>query len=408
MNATSLPHLKIAFVATRDLTQINGRTPIQGHIIRALRRHHHLDVLQLRPVMQMRQRGEMIGAVLNWLKSVLKGRPLPLQCLLYAAPGEAARLAAEIRDGEYDAVYLDTVRCQILLREIRREMPELHVVADFDDLMSRRAAFLARNNMPFLSGHVGPHFPAWLRFLIEVPLARLITAYEALTLPAAEREVVKSADMTVLLSGLEADLLEQRTGAAVRSVLPGIAIRAPAWRAADALRFVFIGSDRQLQNRAAIDHLLGLWRETRPKASLHIYGRQGRALPEIEGVVWHGFVEDLTEVYRTGSIALVPAMVAGGIKTKVIEAWSHGCPVLGNDTALEGLDIEDYPLVMPVAEWAPLLRDPNAYGHLWVRAARLGHDFVEDALTPARFETAWEQAMLPSLSPAVSLLQGLG
>ena len=222
MNATSLPHLKIAFVATRDLSQLNGRTPIQGHIIRSLRRHHRLEVLHLRSVMQTRQRRDVIGAAFTWIKSVLSGHPLPLQCLLYGAPSEAARLTAEIRAGDFDAVYLDTVRCQILLRELRRELPDLHVVADFDDLMSRRAAFLARNNMPFLSGHVGPHFPRWLRWVIEVPLARLITAYEALTLPAAEREVVGNADMTVLLSGLEAKLLEQRTGASVRAILPGI------------------------------------------------------------------------------------------------------------------------------------------------------------------------------------------
>ncbi len=225
---------------------------------------------------------------------------------------------------------------------------------------------------------------------------------------AAEREVVNNADMTVLLSGLEARLLEQRAGGLVRSILPGIAMQAPAWRATDELRFVFIGSDRQMQNRTAIDHLLTLWREANPKAALHIYGRQGRVLPDIQGIVWHGFVEDLAEVYQPGSIALVPAMVAGGIKTKVLEAWSHGCPVLGNDTAFEGLDIGDYPLSIPAQEWAPLLRDPASYAHLWVRAARLGHDFVEETLTPARFETAWEQAMLPAFSPAVSLLQILG
>lgn len=401
MNAPFLPHLSIAFVATRDLSQRNGRTPIQGHILRTLRRHHKVEILQLASLLQIRRPAELVGAGLEWLASLARGRPLPLQCLLYGAPDEAARLAAEIRAGGYHAVYLDTVRCQLLLRRLRRLIPDLHVVSDFDDLMSRRADFLARHHLPFLSGHVGPHFPAWLRKLVEGPLARLVTAYEAATLPAAEREVAAASDITVLLSPLECELLALRSGARIAAIPPGIEAETTAWRGADEMRFIFIGSDRQLQNRTAIDRLLALWRETMPAASLHIYGSQTRT-PAVPGVVWHGFVEDLAEVYRPGSIALAPMIVAGGIKTKVVEAWSWGCPVLGTAIAFEGLDIPDYPLALAEEEWGPLLRAPELYSERWSCAARLGNDFIRTVLTPARFEAAWERAMLPLPAAAVS------
>lgn len=399
MNASSLPHQRIAFVSTRDLDQLNGRTAILVPVIRALRRHHQLDILPLRSVMQIRRPRDVAGAVLAWGKSLLRGRPLPLQCLLYASAAEAERLAIRIRDGNYDVVYLDTVRCQILLRALRRLAPDIHVVADFDDLMSRRAAFLARHGMPFLSGHVGPQMPSWLRWLIEVPLARLITAYEAATLPAAENEVVRSSDVTVLLSPVERRMLETRSGARVLSIPPAVPLEAPAWRRTEALRFVFIGSDRQLQNRTAIDALLEGWRRLAPATELHIYGRQGRPAPSVPGVVWHGFVDDLAEVYQPGSIALVPATVAGGIKTKVAEAWAWGCPVLGNEIALEGLEIGGYPLMLPVGQWDPLLTDPVAHFALWARAARQGSDFVRDSLAPQISERAWDRVVMPALSP---------
>jgi glycosyltransferase involved in cell wall biosynthesis len=399
MNASSLPHQRIAFVSTRDLDQLNGRTAILVPVIRALRRHHQLDILPLRSVMQTRRPRDVAGAVLAWGKSLLRGRPLPLQCLLYASAAEAERLAIRIRDGHYDVVYLDTVRCQILLRALRRLAPDIHVVADFDDLMSRRAAFLARHGMPFLSGHVGPQMPAWLRWLIEVPLARLITAYEAATLPAAENEVVRSSDVTVLLSPVERRMLEARSGARVLSIPPAVPLEAPAWRRAEALRFVFIGSDRQLQNRTAIDALLEGWRRLAPATELHIYGRQVRPVLSVPGVVWHGFVDDLAEVYQPGSIALVPATVAGGIKTKVAEAWAWGCPVLGNEIALEGLEIGGYPLMLPLGHWDPLITDPAAHFALWARAARQGSDFVRDSLAPQISERAWDRVVMPALSP---------
>lgn len=405
MNAPSLPHQRIAFVSTRDLTQPNGRTQIMGPVIRSLRRHHRVDIITLRSVMQTRKPCDAAGVLLAWGKSLLRGKPLPLQCLLYASPFEARRLAEHIRRESYDVVYLDTVRCQILLRALRRVAPDIHVVSDFDDLMSRRAAFLSRNGLPFLSGHVGPHLPGWLRWLIEVPLARLITAYEAFTLPAAEDEVVRNSDVTVLLSPIEQRMLELRTNIAVTAIAPPVPLEAPAWHTAESLRFVFIGSDRQLQNRTAIDRLLDHWRTLAPTTELHIYGHQFRPLAEIPGVVWHGFVEDLAEVYTPGSIAVVPAVVAGGIKTKVAEAWAWGCPVLGNEIAFEGLRIETYPLNVPADEWAPLLTNPGRYGGLWVRAARLGSDFVRDSLAPARSERAWERVVMPAMS---SLSQTLG
>ena len=121
MNAPSLPHQRIALVSTRDLSQNNGRTQILGPVIRALKRHHRVDILPLRSVLQTRKPCDIAGVLLAWGKSLLAGKPLPLQCLLYASRFEAERLAELIRRHDYDVVYLDTVRCQILLRALRRK-----------------------------------------------------------------------------------------------------------------------------------------------------------------------------------------------------------------------------------------------------------------------------------------------
>ena len=124
-------------------------------------------------------------------------------------------------------------------------------------------------------------------------------------------------------------------------------------------------------------------------------------MPSIAGVVWHGFVADLEEVYQAGSILLYPGVLRGGIKTKVVEAWSFGCPVLGNAVAFEGLSLPAYPLCLPEAAWDDLLLEPENQRALWVKAARQGRDFVAEALTPDRFDAAWCTVMALQ-APALS------
>lgn len=400
MDATFQSRFRIAIVTTRELGLRAGRPSILHNIILALERRHTVKVFRLRTVTEIGSLAQITGAMSTWIWSLVRGRPLPLQCVLYAAPEECTRVAAEIRDGAFDAVYLDTVRCVVLLRHLLRVRPRLHIVTDFDDLMSRRAEHLAQNRLPLLAGHVAPFLPRWLRMLVEKPMARLITRYEAATLVQSEHEAVSHSDAVVLLSAVERQALRARLPhkhrAHIYAIPPAIDVRATPWSNAETLRFVFIGSDEFLQNRRAIDCLIEKWRTLHPMTPLHIYGRQKRRIDGVSGVHWHGFVPDLADVYRPGSISLVPAMVAGGIKTKVAEAWAWGCPVLGNDQAFEGFPIARYPLILPEQQWDPLLIGPGIYRELWAKAARLGQKFTRRNLSMEAFKDAWEMVMQPA------------
>jgi glycosyltransferase involved in cell wall biosynthesis len=391
--------LRIAIVATRDLAEQNGRTPIIREIVRTLGETQDIALLRLRSITEIGRIGAILGAAVTWIVSLIRLSPLPLQCVLYAAPSECREIAKRIRDFEADCVYLDTVRCQVLLRRLRRSLPHLHVVTDFDDLMSHRAAYLRRNRLPFAPGHVAKHFPPWLRYLVEAPLAQAIVTYEAATLPGAENEVARASAATVLVSPVDRDRLRRRPTLAghdtVHSILPAARIQGSAWDGVPPLRFVFIGSDFYLQNRTALDFLVRIWREQGLSTPLHVYGRQRFPRTSPPAIRWHGFVDALSEVYQPGSIALAPSLDRGGIKTKVIEAWAWGCPVLGNPAAFEGLAIKDYPLVRPEADWPALIARPEAYHGLWTAAARIGNSFVGESLLPEGFEQAWKDMMQP-------------
>jgi glycosyltransferase involved in cell wall biosynthesis len=394
--------LSIAIVVTRNLSEHNGRTPILSHVVRTLDARHDTELLRLPALVESRKIRDIAGALLIWLMSFLRGHPLPLQCVLYASPRLCRAVVARIAERGCDAVYLDTVRCQLLLRMLRRALPNLHVVTDFDDLMSRRALYLFQNRLPFATGHIGRHMPHWLHVLSEKLLAGPIAGYEAFTLPAAEDEVIAASDATILVSNADRDKLKTRTPVeTVHAIPPAVPVMRPPMKDIPPERFVFIGSDNFVHNRAAIDYLLETWGKFRPPFALHIYGRQSR-MRTVPGVHWHGFVEDLAEVYQPGSIALAPAMDRGGIKTKVLEAWSWGCPVLCNKAAMEGLALGNYPFVLPEVEWPALLAAPLDHAPAWASAADIGYEFVRDHFSAERFERAWQEIICPTARKSVA------
>jgi len=394
------PRLRVAVVTTRDIGEQNGRAQVLSAIVASLSRRYDVKLIRLLSIAETKSWMDLGRAARLWTVSLLKFRPMPLQCLLYASGAQCQNIASEITQMGCDAVYLDTVRCQSLLYALRREQPNLHIVTDFDDLMSRRAKFLADKNLAFSTGHIGRHFPRWLRYLIDVALAPAVTAYEALTLPAAEHDVVARSDATVLISRVDrqhlCNRLRRDVQVQVHAIGPMFNLKRMPWTIGAPLRFVFVGSDSYIQNRSAIDFLTRYWSDHRPATPLHIYGRQHRTLPQIPGLHWHGYVTDIAEAYQPGSIALAPALDRGGIKTKVLEAWSWGCPVLGNAAAFEGLSVADYPLMFPESAWRPFLNDPAAHMVSWLRAAGLGSGFVRRVLSPEKFEQAWGEIMLPA------------
>jgi glycosyltransferase involved in cell wall biosynthesis len=76
------------------------------------------------------------------------------------------------------------------------------------------------------------------------------------------------------------------------------------------------------------------------KLSFHIAGMekgQLNAIKNIEGVVLHGFVEDLSKFIRTKGLFVAPLLSGSGIKVKVLEVLSHGVPFVLSEKAAEGI-----------------------------------------------------------------------
>jgi glycosyltransferase involved in cell wall biosynthesis len=375
----------------------SGRNRCLSAISGALSAAFELDTFRLHNLLETRNVLDVLGALCRALLALVRLRPLALQCLLYSPGSEIRRLTRQIAAGGFHAVYLDSVRCQSLLQVLRRCLPEVRIVVDFDDLMSRRMELLAAGHHRLSLGFLRTSFPAALRRLSEGPLSAWLTRYEGRALRLAEAEMARSAQEVVFVSSAERDLMRERLapgpGAAVVAIPPPAAEVSTVGAVSPPYRFVFIGTDGLVQNQLSIDFLVQLWARLQPSPSLHIYGRQERPPQVTPNVHWHGYVEDLSEVYSTGSILLLPAVLSGGVKTKAIEAWAYGRPVLGNAAAFEGLDIQDYPLRVPESQWQPYLQSPDTFEAAWTAAARLGNHYVRTVLSAERYASRWVEVM---------------
>jgi glycosyltransferase involved in cell wall biosynthesis len=65
-----------------------------------------------------------------------------------------------------------------------------------------------------------------------------------------------------------------------------------------------------------------------PGATIGVIGSQSDVLPEVEGLKRHGFVEDLSALYKHAPFAVCPLIGGTGMQMKIVEAMAHGVPVI--------------------------------------------------------------------------------
>ena len=218
--------------------------------------------------------------------------------------------------------------------------------------------------------------------------------------------MLELADSVVLLSHEDGRALQDmaaRSSVARRSTVltipPPVTRRTGTVRLFPPLRFVFVGSDTFTQNRLTIEYLLTLWRRYRPPTDLHIFGQQSRPIEPPAGVHMRGYVERLDEIYDQHSILLTPSFLGGGIKTKVLEAFSYGTPVVGNDLTFESMGLQNYPFrITREDDLVRLIVDPVSRIDGLAVAADVGARYVVRSHDPATFERCWHQALGLSLA----------
>ena len=166
----------------------------------------------------------------------------------------------------------------------------------------------------------------------------------------AELALVASADITYVVSPVEADLLVQACPQARIAVLSNIhALQPPGGGPDTRSGVLFVGGWGHPPNRDALAWLTqDIWprvRERMPALTLHLVGDlpddERIRLSGLPGVIAHGRVDTLDTLMHHCRVSIAPLRAGAGVKGKVNSAMSYGLPVVLTPVAAEGMYIVD-------------------------------------------------------------------
>lgn len=164
-----------------------------------------------------------------------------------------------------------------------------------------------------------------------------------------EQGLMKQADVTLVVSPVEQKLLAEALPDVAVDVLSNVHRIAGSRNHFDERKdIVFVGGYQHPPNVDAATWLVHeIWplvREAHPDMTLHLVGSKAtdevRALGKHEGVVFHGYVEDIDPFMDGCRVGLAPLRYGAGVKGKVNLSMAHGQPVVATSAAVEGMDLE--------------------------------------------------------------------
>ena len=403
-DSTSGPSKKkrILAVWSRDVNpkRLAGRTQIIQAIRDFLNNYGTVRQMRINSFVESPSLWYFAHLVRDAVRIFVSGHLPSLQCLLFSDPKGSAIICEGITTHAPDTIYLDGVRTFFVLKRVVRQFPHLHIVVDLDDLMSRRMESLGSVGAALSMGYLSELLPAKLQKIMGLRvISRIIAKYESLALRNVENQIGQWASTVVLVSNVEASLLDARyrsNGVQARAIgiAPYVEIRQPVKAYERFERFIFIGTDSLPQNRLTIEFICELWRRLCPSAEVFIYGQMHNKWPQIDGVHFEGYAPGLESVYKDGSVLFAPGALKGGLKTKVCEAFAFGCAVIGNEITFEGMELPHYPLtVLEDKQLVSLVSSPSRFLDEFRQAAATGQTFVRDSLSKEQFLERWIKAL---------------
>lgn len=167
---------------------------------------------------------------------------------------------------------------------------------------------------------------------------------------AQELAVIRAADTTLVVSGIERELLARDAPGARVEVLSNLHdVAGPGLPWAQRKDLVFVGGFRHPPNVDAVrwfaSEVFPAIRAHLPDVLFHCIGAHApaeiAALAARSGIEVHGHVPDIAPYMDGARVALAPLRYGAGVKGKVNLSMAHGQPVVATRCAVEGMHLRD-------------------------------------------------------------------
>lgn len=282
-------------------------------------------------------------------------------------------------------------------REVARRLDEEHFdLVHVEQLQALPQAEPAlERSIPVVLRAQNVESDLWAATAEKRPFLRSLAQRENLRLAAWEIEALGRVDLTIALTGRDAERLRQMAGGRARIRLSRVPFKDSLPHAVEKLpgepAVVVFGSEGWFPNRDAVSWFARrAWPAVRaqlPGARLHVFGNWNRALAA-EGATRYSPPPDSRAAFPPGSVMVVPLRIASGVRMKILEAWARGVPVVALPEAAAGLEAIDGRELL-------LARDPDQFATALVR-------LQEDPELRARLIAAGRAALTRWHDPAAA------
>jgi glycosyltransferase involved in cell wall biosynthesis len=215
--------------------------------------------------------------------------------------------------------------------------------------------------------------PLKRRFLTRE--ARLLAAYEADVCSRFDHAVWVTEQDRRTVAALSGTTTDGRTPSTVIPICADPTHITPAARAPNRQRITFLGGLHWPPNAQGVlwfaNHVFPQLRRAMPEAVLTVIGKSPPAGLDGEGVEVTGYVSDLGPYLAQTAVFIVPLHAGGGMRVKILDAWSWGLPVVSTTIGAEGIRVQHGKNAL-LADTAPafaqaviqVLKDPTLAGQL--------------------------------------------
>lgn len=356
--------LKILFLAPRVPWPLDTGGKIRTfHLLRALARHHQVQLLTfresagcdaggLREIQQLEVWYELFAQArpVRRIQDLVMGAlgPMPVNLRKYQCEAMQQRVLQLVGQGDVDLIHCD----------------HLHM-----------APYGALTRLPFVMDEHNVETLIWERFGQDSTQSlprRLLFRQQAFWLRRMEASMADAASLVLLCSAADLEELNRLPvhGRPRTHVVPnGVDLEyfsedGPAELSGHVF---FTGSmDWAPNSEAVLNFLDEIWpvvRRELPELHFAVVGRnpsaQLRARGEAEGITVTGTVPDVRPFMRQALALVVPLRVGGGTRLKILEAFAAGVPVVSTALGIEGIQAvpdEHYLLAETATEFATQLQ----------------------------------------------------
>jgi glycosyltransferase involved in cell wall biosynthesis len=312
----------------------SGGKAVSSHTLACLARLGTLDVCAFEAPWARGDGAERLRQIAGRVATLPLRRRPPLAWPLFAAAGRPhyiwrdystamQRRIEMMRDAGYDVLFADTLQMAPYLSAL----PGPKVLQQHNVESYLVGAFFGRQ----------PN-----------PAVRAVGRFEARRLAAFERDQCSAFDAVIVLSDDDRRRFEALGVRAPMKVLPpGVEPVEPVADGPQRRHIVHIGTGHWPPIaeglRWYLDRVHPLVRRTLPAVETWFVGPPPRTLergPAPDGVRVKGYLDDLRPVYDQTAVFIVPLLVGGGVRLKILHALARGLAIVSTSAGSEGLGLE--------------------------------------------------------------------